>query len=84
MAETFAQLVPWIVAGAFLPTWTSYVTILLGTDGPLAARGADVVVLDDDTVVLEHMVSELREAGCTDVHRRILRSLSGQLDTSPA
>ena len=42
MAETFAQLVPWIIAGAFLPTWTSYVTILLGTDRPLTASSAYV------------------------------------------
>jgi hypothetical protein len=34
MAQTLAQLVPWIIAGAFLPTWTSYVTLLLGTERP--------------------------------------------------
>lgn len=52
---------------------------LLGSEDRLAPRGADVVVLDDDTVVLEHTVAELRQAGCTDVHRSILRSLSGQI-----
>ena len=36
------QLVPWIIAGAFLPTWTSYVTLLLGTDRPIRTSAAYV------------------------------------------
>lgn len=43
MAQTFAQLLPWIIAGAFLPTWTSYVTLLLGTDRPLQTSSAYVI-----------------------------------------
>ena len=43
MAETFAQLIPWIVAGAFLPTWTSYVILLLGTDRPIMTSSAYVL-----------------------------------------
>ncbi len=43
MAQTFVQLVPWIIAGAFLPTWTSYVTILLGTDRPLRTSSSYVL-----------------------------------------
>lgn len=41
--QTFAQLVPWIIAGAFLPTWTSYVILLLGTDRPIRTSSAYVV-----------------------------------------
>ncbi len=43
LAQTFAQLIPWIVAGAFLPTWTSYVTLLLGTQRPMKTSSAYVL-----------------------------------------
>lgn len=43
MAQTFAQLLPWVIAGAFLPTWTSYVTLVLGTDRPLTTASSYVL-----------------------------------------
>ena len=36
MAETFVRILPFALAGLFLPTWTLYVIALLGTDRPLA------------------------------------------------
>ena len=42
MGETFVQLVPWIIAGAFLPTWTSYVILLLGTERPIKTASSYV------------------------------------------
>jgi len=35
MLETFGKLLPFILAGAFVPTWTSKVVILLETDRPV-------------------------------------------------
>jgi hypothetical protein len=43
LAQTFVQLLPWIIAGAFLPTWTSYVTLLLGTEKPLRTSSSYVL-----------------------------------------
>lgn len=42
MGTTFLQLLPFLIAGAFLPTWTSYVIILLGTDRPFGNAGGYV------------------------------------------
>jgi hypothetical protein len=42
MGQTFVQLLPFLIAGAFLPTWTSYVIILLGTDRPFGNAGGYV------------------------------------------
>ena len=42
MTKTIAQLMPFIVAGAFVPTWTSYVIILLGTERPIGNAGGYV------------------------------------------
>jgi len=33
--DTLVHLLPFAIAGAFLPTWTSYVILLLGTERPL-------------------------------------------------
>ena len=35
MLETLGQLLPFAIAGAFVPTWTSRVVLFLGTDRPL-------------------------------------------------
>jgi len=43
VVRTLAQLLPWILAGAFLPTWTSYVILLLGTERPLSTSSAYVM-----------------------------------------
>jgi hypothetical protein len=37
LLQTLAQLLPFVLGGAFLPTWTSQVIVLLGTDRPLTA-----------------------------------------------
>lgn len=51
---------------------------LLGVDGAPGQRGADVVVLEDGTVVNEHPVEEL--AGRFEaVHQLVLRTLIGQV-----
>ncbi len=42
LGQTFLQLLPFLIAGAFLPTWTSYVIILLGTDRPFGNAGGYV------------------------------------------
>lgn len=42
LAQTFVQLLPFLIAGAFLPTWTSYIIILLGTDRPFGNAGGYV------------------------------------------
>jgi len=42
VGQTFVQLLPFLIAGAFLPTWTSYVIILLGTDRPFGNAGGYV------------------------------------------
>ncbi len=42
VGQTFLQLLPFLIAGAFLPTWTSYVIILLGTDRPFGNAGGYV------------------------------------------
>ncbi|MBI5232513.1 MAG: GAP family protein [Coriobacteriales bacterium] len=36
ITQTFLRMLPFIVAGAFLPTWTSHVIIFFGTRRPLA------------------------------------------------
>jgi hypothetical protein len=36
MTEAIAAVLPFVAAGAFLPTWTVYVILLLGTRRPLA------------------------------------------------
>jgi len=43
MLETLAQLMPFAIAGAFVPTWTSRVIIFLGTDRPLGTSIGYVV-----------------------------------------
>ena len=40
--ETLLHLLPFVIAGAFLPTWTSYIILLLGTDRPLTNSSAYV------------------------------------------
>ncbi len=35
MGEAFLQMLPFAIAGAFLPTWTSRVIVLLATDRPI-------------------------------------------------
>jgi hypothetical protein len=40
--ETLVHLLPFVIAGAFLPTWTSYVILLLGTDRPIVNASAYV------------------------------------------
>jgi CRP-like cAMP-binding protein len=52
---------------------------LLGFGGPLGRRGADIVVLDDDTVVVEHPVASLPTAMDAGVPRLVLRTLVGQI-----
>ena len=42
MLATLAKLLPLAVGGAFLPTWTSYVVLLLKTDRPIANSSAYV------------------------------------------
>ncbi len=42
MQQTLVQLLPFLIAGMFLPTWTSYVIILLGTDRPFGNAGGYV------------------------------------------
>jgi|GEM_PF-2425320 len=42
MLQVVAQLLPFAVAGAFLPSWTSRVIILLGTERPLSTASAYV------------------------------------------
>lgn len=41
--ETLGQLLPFAIAGAFVPTWTSRVVIFLGTDRPLGTSIGYVV-----------------------------------------
>ena len=43
MANTLWQLLPFLLAGMFLPTWTTYVTVLLGTDRPLSTASGYVL-----------------------------------------
>jgi CRP-like cAMP-binding protein len=52
---------------------------LLATEGPLGRRAADIVVLEDDTVVVEHPVTALRGTMEAGVPRLILRTLIGQV-----
>jgi hypothetical protein len=43
VTEAFIQLLPFILAGAFLPTWTSHIILFLGTDRPLSTSIAYVL-----------------------------------------
>jgi len=43
MAETFVLLLPFIVVGAFLPTWTSHIILFLGTERPISTSVAYVL-----------------------------------------
>jgi hypothetical protein len=43
IGQTAIALVPYLAVGAFLPTWTLYVVILLGTKRPLANGAAFVL-----------------------------------------
>lgn len=43
MAETFLKMLPFVWAGMFLPTWTSRVILLLGTDRPVLNASAFVL-----------------------------------------
>jgi hypothetical protein len=52
---------------------------LLGVGTAVARRGADIVVLDDDTVVVEHPVASLRSSADSEVPRLVLRTLIGQI-----
>lgn len=36
VAQTFVKMLPFVLAGVFLPTWTANVILLLGTDRPVA------------------------------------------------
>lgn len=36
LAQTFAMMLPFILAGMMIPSWTKYVIILLATDRPMA------------------------------------------------
>ena len=42
MVRTVAQLLPFAIGGAFLPTWTSHVILLLRTERPVATASAYV------------------------------------------
>ena len=50
---------------------------LLDVDGPVPRRGADVVVLEDDTQIVEYPVASV--AGAEGVERLVLRTLLGQI-----
>jgi CRP-like cAMP-binding protein len=52
---------------------------LLGVGGPVGRRGADIVVLDDETVVVEYPVAALPSSMDSGVTRLVLRTLIGQI-----
>ena len=61
-----------------LPTTALGESALLTPEGAVGKRTADLVALENDTVVLECPVSVLRETADFGTHRLILRTLVGQ------